>query len=60
MAHKSVPRDGCGGGAKSCGGNLLVVGAGVKQDSVLRRNIKAVSELVSGYRLGRLGSKNTD
>ena len=50
MGHKSVPRDSCGG-AKSCGGNLLVSGVQESSDteSRLSRNVKAAKEAVRGF-----------
>ncbi len=53
MAHKSVPRDSCGG-VRSCGGNLLAVGSTEQQpESFIRRNVRAVSDAVSAFKVSR-------
>lgn len=50
MGHKSKPRDSCGG-AKSCGGNLLVSGVdeSTTQEKPLQRNVKAMVEVVRSF-----------
>ena len=58
MAHKSVPRDSCGG-TKSCGGNLLAVGTPAVQESFMKRNMRALVDLVGAFKVSRqLSSKD--
>ena len=57
MAHKSVPRDSCGG-TKSCGGNLLAVGTPKAREPFLRRNARAVAELIGAFRASRQMTKD--
>jgi hypothetical protein len=52
MAHKSLPRDSCGG-SKSCGGNLLAVGSTEQPESFVRRNLRAMTDLVSAFKISR-------
>lgn len=50
MAHSDNPRDSCGG-ARRCGGNLLVASAApAKQESSVTRNARALRDVVSSVR----------
>lgn len=50
MSHSDDPRDSCGG-ARRCGGNLLVASAAkTKPESRLSRNVRTISEIASNVR----------
>lgn len=50
MSHSDDPRDSCGG-ARRCGGNLLVSSAAeAKPESGIARNLRAFSEIASSVR----------
>lgn len=50
MGHSDDPKD-AAGGARRCGGNLLVSTATAKkQESALSRNLRAASEIISSLR----------
>lgn len=50
MSHSDDPRDSCGG-ARRCGGNLLVsTAAPAKRQSAVSRSLRSLSEVVSSFR----------
>jgi hypothetical protein len=50
MSHSDDPRDSCGG-ARRCGGNLLVsTAAPQKKGSTVGRNLRAAADLVTSLR----------
>jgi hypothetical protein len=50
MSHSDDPRDSCGG-ARRCGGNLLVSSAAPsRSESRVKRNLRAARDVVSSMR----------
>ncbi|MEU8119521.1 hypothetical protein AB0C21_12535 [Spirillospora sp. NPDC049024] len=52
MGHSSKPKDSCGG-TRGCGGNMLLVGVPQQRDSAVKRNLRALSDIVAAVKATR-------